>query len=136
MDGARKVGRPLFDGLKRFFVVPFAASMLGIAIHAARAYVLSGAWPWLGPVIVAGGFLVYLGAVVIFRRARTAAYPIVVLLAMLGGTGLAGYAAYDDLGVQPLVLASVAAALQVVYLGCGYLVPKRRSPASPRPGRM
>lgn len=113
----RKVGRPLLDGLKRFFVVPFLASLVGIAIHAARAYVLSGAWPWLGPLIVAGGFLVYLGAVVVFRRARTAAYPVVVLLTMSVGTALAGYAAYDDLGAQPLVLASIAVALEVVYLG-------------------
>ena len=111
-----EVHRPRLDGLKRVVVVPFLVATLAVAVYAGYQYVVSGAWPWLGPLLVAGGFHLYFGAVVIFRRARTARFPVPILATILSGTAIASYAAYDDLGTEPLVLALGAAVAELLCL--------------------
>ncbi len=113
---ARNAKESMLDRLKRVFVVPFIATTIAIAVYSAHQYVVSGAWPWLGPLVVAGGFDLYLAFAVVARRARTPAYPLTLIVTMLAGIGLAGYAAYDDLGPQPLYLAAAASVLITIYL--------------------
>lgn len=105
--------------MKRVLAIPFFGVMAVVLACSTLSYVESGAWPWLGPVAVCTGFFLCFGGELLLRsRGMSKSTHLLALsiASLLGGLGLAGYAAWDDLGAGPLWWAVAAAALQLGYV--------------------